>query len=215
MASHSLIILLIFLLSVTLALQACNVSLKQQGDDIAPLGLVLLGTYGYTTSEELGRTIEDYDAGLEYDETRLPDTQFGFPLAFPVALYNPTRQAWFDPYAELRIVITAPDGSELNVTVPFRDALVQHRRFTLDGQAMIKETASAIERRLAPEQRRVFFVETPYVPKATGVYTLLIELRSKNIAGMRITRSGFTIHILEPGTAAGLSSAIVSASDGW
>jgi len=206
--------LLMLLLPVMLALQACDVSLKQQGDAIAPLGLILLGTYGYTTSEELGRTIEDYDANLEYDEARLPDTQLGFPLAFPVALYNPTRQAWFDPYAELRIVITAPDGTEVNASVPFRDALVQHRRFSIDGQTMVKETASAIERRLAPEQRRVFFVETPYVPKTTGVYTLLIELRSKNIAGIRITRSGFTIHILEPGTTIGLPSAIVPVSDG-
>lgn len=214
MARHSPAILLMMLLSIMLALQACDVSLRQQGEGIAPLGLVLLGTHGYTTFEELGRTIEDYDADLEYDETRLPDIQFGFPLAFPVTVHNPTRQAWFDPYAEFRIVITAPDGSEVNVTVPFRDALVQRRRFSIDGQAMVKETASAIERRLAPEQRRVFFVETPYVPKTAGVYTLLIELRSKNLAGMRVTRSGFTIHILEPGTAVGLPSAIALTNDG-
>jgi hypothetical protein len=182
---------------VIVTLAACDVRIKPPAE-VESLDVVLLGTYGYTTFEEFGRTIEDYDATLEYDSGRLPDTQTDFRLTLPVAFHNQGRQSWYDALAEIQVTIIAPDGAMASLVVPMREASVQHRRAAPSGRYLVKETASALERRLAAGDRRVLFFETRYVPLMPGIHSVLVELHSKGLTGPRLSRSAFTFLASEP-----------------
>ncbi len=181
-----------------------GVLLEQAGATAAePLDVVMLGTHGYTTVEDLGITIEDYDTNGEYDSTALPPTETGFRLTLPIAFYNQGTVSWYDARATLTVTLTTPDGKTTNITLPFVNALVQRRRYSTDGYGtdgsyLIKAPARAEERRLSAGKRRVFFFETSYTPAMAGVYALLVELRSPGMGRMRIARSGFTVMVKEP-----------------
>ena len=161
------------------------------------LDVVLLGTYGYTTVEELGRTIEDYDQNSEYDSAKLPDTQVGFKMILPITFFNQGKQSWSDPHATLLVMVTTPNGTTTNFTLAMKDAMVQRRRYSVAGPYLTTTAAQADERRLSPEERRVFFFGTSYVPLMPGIYTLLVELHSSSLGKTRIARSGFTVRVHE------------------
>lgn len=186
----------LFLLAGLLVIAACESSFNRP-ENSQSLDVILLGTHGYTTAEQLGKTIEDYDSTLEYDETRLPDTQVGFPLELPITFFNQGQQSWYDFQARLEVIITDPIGNETHLSLPSNAARVMRQRIDDTTWYRVKEKASAFERRLAPKERRVFFFQTDYTPTIPGVYTLLIELRSKGMGVMRIAKSGFTVHVYD------------------
>ena len=177
-------------------LPACDTVVKPS-TDFEKLDIVMLGTYGYTTIEEAGRTIEHYDPGIEYDDTKMPDTQAGFRMVLPIQFYNQGPQTWYDSRANLFIRVTAPDGVETSFILPFSDAMVQRRRTEGDSQYLIKDKAALLERRLITGDRKVFFFDTPFIPMKLGVYSILVELRSKGLIKMRMSRSAFTVFVSE------------------
>lgn len=193
---NSLIMAHVIMLIGLFFITSCE-PLAHEADNIESLDVVLLGTYGYTTVEQLGKTIEDYDSTMAYDETRLPDIQVGFPLELPITFFNQGQQAWYDFQAQLDVIITDPFGNETRMLLPINKARVTRQRTDGIDWYFVKEKANAFERRLVSGDHRVFFFQTEYMPTMPGVYTLLLELRSKGHGVTRVTKSGFTIHVLD------------------
>ena len=177
------------------------------------LPIALLGTYGYTTYEEFGRTIEDYSDTLDYDSSKLPDTQIGFPLIIPITFSNEGKQTWYDLHAKMLFSITTPDGHLSSLSIPLSDAFVQHRRTDISGQYIIRQQSLPIEFRITPRTRRVFFFETPYIPKLSGVYTVLAELHSENPIETGIARSGFSFTGREVNSTFEITSIVCSSTE--